>query len=110
MADATTAIGSLKEAVRTFADDRNWATYHSPKNIAMALAIEAAELMEPFRWLECDESRRLIADDSQRQAVADEMADVGILLLNMSLSTGIDLSDAIEMKLKKNAVKYPAGS
>jgi NTP pyrophosphatase (non-canonical NTP hydrolase) len=74
----------------------------------MALAVEAAELMEPFQWLEGDESRRLLNDPEQRQAVAEELADVAILVLNMSLSTGIDVSEAITAKLAKNAIKYPA--
>ena len=74
----------------------------------MALAVEAAELMEPFQWLEGDESRRLLNDPEQRQAVAEELADVAILVLNMSLSTGIDVSEAIIAKLAKNAIKYPA--
>ena len=81
---------------------------HSPKNIAMALVCEAAELMEPFRWLDCDESRSFADDPVRREAVADEMADVAVLLMNMSLATGIDLSDAIAAKMVKNAVKYPA--
>ena len=105
MADATTTIESVKEAVRRFAAERQWEPYHSPKNVAMALAVEAGELMEPFRWLECDESRRLT--DDARQAVAEELADVAILALNMSLSMEIDLSEAITAKLAKNAVKYP---
>lgn len=108
MADASTTIGALKDAVRRFADDRNWEPYHSPKNVAMALAVEAAELMEPFRWLNCDESRRFVMAPDQRQAVADELADVAILVMNMSLATGIDISEAVTQKLAKNAVKYPA--
>jgi NTP pyrophosphatase (non-canonical NTP hydrolase) len=110
VADATTTIDSLKDAVRRFAEERRWEPYHCPKNLAMALAVEAAELMEPYRWLECEESRRLTDTTQARQAVAEEMADVAILLLNMSTSTGIDLSEAITSKLVKNAEKYPAHS
>jgi NTP pyrophosphatase (non-canonical NTP hydrolase) len=110
VADATTSIGELKDAVRRFADDRHWEPFHSPKNVAMALAVEAAELMEPFRWLDCEESRQFVTKPEQRQAVADEMADVAILVMNMSLSTGIDISEAVMQKLAKNAVKYPAAS
>lgn len=110
VADATTTIGVLKDAVYRFADDRNWEPYHSPKNVAMALAVEAAELMEPFRWLDCGESRRFVLEPEHRQAVADELADVAILVMNMSLSTGIDISEAVTQKLVKNAVKYPAPS
>jgi NTP pyrophosphatase (non-canonical NTP hydrolase) len=107
VADATTTIETLKDAVRRFAAERRWEPFHSPKNVAMALAVEAAELMEPYRWLECDESRRLTDVADQRQAIADELADVTILLLNMSLSTGIDLSQSVVDKLAKNALKYP---
>ena len=108
LADAATTIESLKERVKTFADERRWEPYHSPKNVAMALACEAAELMEPYRWLDCDESRGFTDDPANRQAVADELADVTILILNMSLSTGIDVSEAVLQKLVKNAEKYPA--
>jgi NTP pyrophosphatase (non-canonical NTP hydrolase) len=76
----------------------------------MALAIEAAELMEEFVWLETEESRQVLADPAKRQAVADELADVACLVFNLSESTGIDLSDAIESKMKRNALKYPKPS
>jgi NTP pyrophosphatase (non-canonical NTP hydrolase) len=95
--------------VSRFAAERNWGPYHSPKNLAMALAVETAELMEPFLWLESDESRRLTTDPAKREAVADELADVAILLMNLSLSLDIDLSEAFTAKLAKNALKYPAG-
>jgi NTP pyrophosphatase (non-canonical NTP hydrolase) len=108
MPDATTTIGELKAAVRQFADERNWEPYHSPKNVAMALACEAGELMEPFRWVDSEPSRKLVDDPQQRQAIADEMADVAVLLMNMSLATGIDLSDAVRDKMVRNAQKYPA--
>lgn len=108
MADDSTTIGALKQAVSRFADERRWEPFHSPKNLAMALAAEAGELLEPFLWLECAESRQRIADPTFRQAVADEMADVQILLMNLSLATGIDLSEAVKSKMVRNAVKYPA--
>ncbi len=109
MSDDTTPVGALKAVVRAFADERNWAPYHSPKNLVMALASEAGELVEPFRWLTEDESRRLVRDDpAVRVAVADEMADVFTLLLQLSVHTGIDLADALRAKVVKNAVKYPA--
>ena len=108
MPDASTTLAELKEAVRRFADERAWEPFHCPKNLAMALACEAAELMEIYRWVECSESRRVTDDAAQRLAVADEMADIACLLLNFSLSTGIDLSDAIRAKMIRNAIKYPA--
>ena len=108
VADAATTVGTLKQAVRRFADERGWEPYHSPKNLAMALACEAAELMEPFRWLESAESRAITHDPAKREAVADELADVAVLLLNLSLALNVDLSDAIAAKMAKNAIKYPA--
>jgi dCTP diphosphatase len=108
LADATTTLGALKEAVRRFTAARHWEPYHSPKNLAMALAVEAAELMEPFLWLGTDESRGLTADPAKREALADELADVLYLLVNLSLSLDIDLSDAFTAKMAKNALKYPA--
>ena len=109
MSDATTPVEALKTVVRDFAAARNWGPYHSPKNLAMAIASEVGELVEPFRWLTEDESRRFIRDDAVfREAVADEIADVFTLLLQMSVHTGIDLSDAVRSKLVKAAVKYPA--
>src|SRR5262245_44848065 len=109
MADANTPVEALKTDVRDFAAARKWEPYHSPKNLAMAIASEIGELIEPFRWLTEEESRRFVRDDPAfREAVADEMADVLNLLLQLSVQTGIDLSDALQVKVVKNAVKYPA--
>jgi NTP pyrophosphatase (non-canonical NTP hydrolase) len=110
LADATTTLGELKDAVRRFASERRWEPFHSPKNLAMALAVEAAELMEPFLWLGTDESRGLATDAARRSALADELADVTFQILNLSLALDIDLSDAFIAKLAKNAQKYPAGA
>jgi NTP pyrophosphatase (non-canonical NTP hydrolase) len=108
MPDQTTTVAELKEAVRRFAAARAWEPYHSPKNLVMALACEAAELTEHFLWLTSDESRRVSADPERREAIADELADVGCVLFNLSLSLGIDLSDAVAAKMVKNERKYPA--
>jgi NTP pyrophosphatase (non-canonical NTP hydrolase) len=108
MPDATTTVQALKEAVRRFNDERHWEPYHSPKNLAMGLAVEAAELMEHFLWLEPAASRAVAGDPVQRAAVADELADVACYVLNLSTALGVDLSDAIAAKMVKNAVKYPA--
>lgn len=107
MPDATTTVGTLKEAVRRFAEVREWEPYHSPKNLVMALAIETGELMEHFLWLDADAARRVVDDPVARQGVADELADVACLVLNLSLHTGIDLADAIADKMTRNALKYP---
>lgn len=107
MADAGTTVAELKEAIRAFAAARRWEPFHSPKNLVMALAVEVAELMEPMMWVDADASRRLADDPAMREHLADELADVTNLLLNLSLSLGIDVSDAVRAKLVKNAVKYP---
>jgi dCTP diphosphatase len=108
MADETTTLATLKDAVRRFAEARAWQPFHTPKNLAMALACEAAELLEHFLWVEGEASREVAQDPARREAVADELADCLILLLNLSLQTGIDLADAASAKLMKNERKYPA--
>ena len=108
MPDTTTTIETLKEAVRRFAAERAWEPFHSPKNLVMGMAVETAELMEHFLWVEGEESRRLAQEPARRSDIADEMADVACYLLNLSNVLGIDLSEAILAKIEKNAQKYPA--
>jgi NTP pyrophosphatase (non-canonical NTP hydrolase) len=107
MSDATTPLAVLKDAVQRFAAEREWEPFHSPKNLAMGLAIEAAELMEHFLWIDTETSRKVVEDPAQLAQVAEEMADVACYLLNLSNTLGIDLSTAIVSKIAKNAVKYP---
>jgi NTP pyrophosphatase (non-canonical NTP hydrolase) len=107
MSDATTTLATLQEAVRLFAAEREWGPFHSPKNLVMGLAVEAAELMEHFLWMDNDASRQVVRDPIRLGQVADEMADVACYLLNLSQTLGIDLSDAIRAKMEKNALKYP---
>lgn len=107
MADTTTTFADLKDAVRRFADERRWEPFHSPKNLVMGLAVETAELMEHFLWVEGEASRLLVNDPEKRRQIGEELADVGCHLLNLSNSLGIDLSDAIKAKMVKNALKYP---
>ena len=108
MADDTTTVAELKEAIRRFAEARGWEPYHSPKNLIMALASEVGELCDLFRWLTPEESRTAADDPALRVAIADELADVGNIVLLLSLHTRLDLSEAIAAKLLKNAIKYPA--
>jgi dCTP diphosphatase len=107
MSDATTTIAMLRSKVRFFNDQRHWEPFHSPKNLAMGLACEAAEIMEHFLWLDCEPSRQIVKDQAKLSAVADEVADVAVLLLNLTNALGLDLSDAIAEKMAKNAIKYP---
>jgi NTP pyrophosphatase (non-canonical NTP hydrolase) len=108
MSDAASRIDDLKALVRQFVDERAWQPFHSPKNLAMGIAVEAAELMECFLWLDLPASYDAAKDAAKREAIADEMADVFCYLLNMSNVLGIDLSEALRAKMIKNAIKYPA--
>lgn len=108
MGDATSTLDELKTVVRTFVEKRAWQPFHSPKNLAMGIAVEAAELMECFLWLDLPASYETVKDADKREAIADEMADVFCYLLNMSNVLGIDLSQALRAKMIKNAQKYPA--
>jgi NTP pyrophosphatase (non-canonical NTP hydrolase) len=108
MADADTTVATLKEMVRRFAAERSWEPYHSPKNLAMGLAVEAAELMEHFLWVESEASRQVVQDAGKLAEIGEELADVANHLFNLCNVLGIDLSDAFRVKLVKNALKYPA--
>jgi NTP pyrophosphatase (non-canonical NTP hydrolase) len=108
MPDTTTTLADLKDVLRRFAAERHWEPFHSPKNLSMGVAVEAAELMEHFLWVGSKESRQVIQDAARLREVADEMADVACQLLNLTNVLGIDLSEAILAKIAKNALKYPA--
>jgi NTP pyrophosphatase (non-canonical NTP hydrolase) len=108
MSDQRTTFDELKRLVAKFVDERDWRQFHTPKNLAMALAIEAAELMEHFQWLAPDESRAVADDEHRRNEVAEELADVVCYALAMANELGIDVADALRAKMIKNAQKYPA--
>jgi NTP pyrophosphatase (non-canonical NTP hydrolase) len=107
MPDTETTLMALRQVVRQFVDERDWHPFHSPKNLAMSLAIEAAELMEHFQWLTVEQSRAVVEDPAKRAAVADELADVLCYVLAMANQLQLDLSTAIGEKMAKNARKYP---
>lgn len=107
MPDSSTTVQSLKDAIAAFATERHWEPYHSPKNLCMAIASEVGEMCDLFRWLTAEESYAVCRDGETREAIADEMADVCNLLMLFSVHAGIDLSEAVQRKLIKNAVKYP---
>ena len=108
MADRDTSVEQLRELVRRFVADRDWSQFHSPKNLSMSMAIEAAELMEHFQWLTIDASRSLGDDPARLEEVADELADVLCYALAMANELNIDLSTAVKRKMAKNEAKYPA--
>lgn len=96
----------LREELRAFARERDWEQFHSPKNLAMAMIVEAAELVEHFQWSTEQESASLNME--KRAQVAYEIADTFIYLLRLSDVLGIDLIDAAREKMQLNAQKYPA--
>jgi NTP pyrophosphatase (non-canonical NTP hydrolase) len=106
MVDATTSVGRLREDVRQFVHARDWGQFHTPKDLAMAISIEASELLEIFLWNRAEPPSQLA--DEHRAAVADELADVMIYGLSLANVLELDLSEAILSKLKKDEVKYPA--
>jgi NTP pyrophosphatase (non-canonical NTP hydrolase) len=101
----STTLAGLRRDLRRFADARDWQQFHTPKNLAMALSVEAAELLECFQWLTPDQSARLAAGD--RRAVEEEAADVLLYLLRLTDVMDIDLLDAAQRKMTLNARKYP---
>lgn len=96
---------TLKQKLRTFAQERDWEQFHSPKNLAMALSVEAAELLECFQWLTEDESKQVSGE--KLAAIADEIADVQLYLIRLADRLGVDILDAATRKITKNEAKYP---
>ena len=100
------SIEKITQLLRQFAKDRDWDQFHSPKNLVMALSVEASELLEHFQWLTEEQSAAL--EGKKRHEVAEEMVDVFLYLLRMADKLEIDLLDAASKKIEKNALKYPA--
>ncbi len=107
MPDNTTLVATLRQNMARFVAEREWEKFHSPKNLAMALAVEAAELMEHFLWIDNEASRQAVRDPATLAAVADEVADVACLVFALVNSLGLDLSDTVARKMARNIVKYP---
>src|SRR5687768_10108671 len=102
MTDTETTIAELRQLLQEFVAARQWERYHTPKNLAMSITIEAAELMEHFQWSTSDGSQQMMHDSATRAAVADEVADILIYCLHFANQTNIDLSGAIRAKLARN--------
>ena len=99
------SLSDLTAELRRFAKERDWDQFHSPKNLAAALSVEAGEVLEHFQWLTEEQSRDLPAD--KRSQIELELADVLLYLLRLSDQLDIDLLDAANRKIKINATKYP---
>lgn len=100
-------IPALQKTILEFAEERDWLQFHTPKNLSMAIASEAAELMELFLWCDSAESHKLLADGKVRQQIEEELADVLIFSLQLANIGKIDLDRAIRKKIARNAEKYP---
>jgi NTP pyrophosphatase (non-canonical NTP hydrolase) len=107
MSDANTTLETLKHKILAFVDERDWRQFHSPKNLSMAIAAEAAELMEHFLWAETETSREVLQDPVKNRKVREEVADILIYTLEFANIAEIDLVEAVEAKMTENARRYP---
>lgn len=105
MEDAPVTLQQLKERMAKFVHARDWEQFHSPKNLSMALSVEASELMELFLWVDTSESQKIV--DAEREKVEQELADVLSYVLAMANACDINLTDAFMRKMALNEAKYP---
>lgn len=99
-------LKSIEQTLTTFSEKRDWDKFHSPKNLAIALSVEASELLEIFQWLTEEQSQNL--SQEQIQHTEEEIADIVIYVLNLCKTLNIDLEKAVLKKIDLNAIKYPA--
>jgi dCTP diphosphatase len=100
-------LDKVRRTLRNFAAERDWEKFHSPKNLSIALAVEAAELLEIFQWLSDRQADEVVVDAKIMQRVREELADVFIYSIRLADRLNIDVGQAIADKIAKNAVKYP---
>ncbi len=101
-------VGAIQDRLRNFTADRDWGQFHTPKNLAIAVAAEAGELIAEFQWLTDTQQGQLGSDDALRLRVEDEIADVAIYLLRLADVLNVDLEAAIHAKIDRNETRYPA--
>ncbi len=99
-------LKDISEKIRKFRDERDWAQFHNPKDMAIAISIEASELLEHFLWKNPEELEARVS--AKKDEITDEIADIGIYLTELADNLNIDLLAAMEQKINKNAAKYPA--
>lgn len=107
LTDSSTTLSEIRDRILAFARERDWEQFHAPKNLSMALAAEAAELMEHFLWASPEASRAIALEPAKRAKIEEELADVMIYALEFANMTGLDVAGAIERKMQANAIKYP---
>jgi NTP pyrophosphatase (non-canonical NTP hydrolase) len=108
-ADQPLDVAGLQARLRAFSDERGWEPYQTPKNLAMAMVVEAAELVEIFQWMTPEASTRVAEHPQVQQHLGEEIADAMVYLLQIADRCGIDIAQAIDRKIALNALKYPAG-
>lgn len=106
--DESTSVQAIRDLVETFVAERNWHSFHNPKNLAMSLGIETGELMEHFQWLTLDEAAEVKNDPAKKHEVGEELADCLAYVLGLANAMDIDLSSTLANKMIRNAEKYPA--
>ena len=100
-------IESLSKSVRTFCDERDWAQFHNPKDLAIGMATEASELLELFRFQDSEQMNKMLEHGETREKIGDELADQLYFLLRFADLYGFDLAEELNRKIQKNAMKYP---
>jgi|SRR2546430_33399 len=105
--DGQTAIAALRKQVSKFRDERGWLKDNTPKNLAISITVEAAELLEHFQWKTDEQIREAVKDRAKKNKISDELADLLISCLSFSDVIGIDISEATDTELRKAAEKYP---
>ena len=98
----------IKKEIKEFVDERDWDQFHTPKNLSMALSVEASELLEIFQWQKADEFKN--ATEKQKEMIKDEIADIFYYLVRISEKLNINIEEALLNKMKKNKEKYPKES
>ncbi|MFC1842518.1 MazG-like family protein [Candidatus Dependentiae bacterium] len=105
MEDRLTTVQELRDFVNAFIDARQWTQFHSPKNMSISIALEAAELMEKFQW--CDNTASYKEAEKNKEKVEQELADIIITAMCFARATNIDIAQAVEKKMALNAKNYP---
>jgi NTP pyrophosphatase (non-canonical NTP hydrolase) len=108
--DNDTTLTELKTLVAEFIAARQWEKYHTSKNLAMSIAIESAELMEHFQWLEPEKVQKLLADSESRAEIGDELADILIYTISFAIQADLDISEIVQRKMSRNEIRFPPQS
>ncbi|MFT4303709.1 MAG: nucleotide pyrophosphohydrolase [Candidatus Woesearchaeota archaeon] len=105
--DKKTTVDDINNVVKKFVDDRDWEQFHNPKDVALALSIEVAEVLEHFRWKSPDEVKEWLTNPNNKKELADEIGDCVYFLFDLARVSNIDIAKAFEEKIEKSAEKYP---